>query len=556
MNAAQRSGALTQFDRMSKDRAGSNTWCCYPSHLLEKARRRIRTVAWLLLVLMAVGSIVDAVYARWVADIWDGRWFVASGIATLSSIAVIIVTRHPRVGHVAVMWLGLAYEIIICFIMAIIMPWMVYVDSGSLPYITWVSLLIILFPLVIPSPPRMTLWTALLAAGTRPAGLLVLEGIGVIQAGIVDYCMSVLSPMFAVAFAYVGSRIIYDMTEDVAAAKRMGSYQLDSMLGRGGMGEVWLARHRFLARPAAVKFVRPESLTSDPKQQRVQLARFEREAQATALLRSPHTIDVYDFGISDDGRFYYVMELLDGLDLDVLVNRFGALPPNRAMHFLGQVCESLGEAHDRGLIHRDVKPANVYVCRQGREYDFIKVLDFGLVKASGAGLDDGHLTGAGIHGTPNFMAPEQAMGSRTDHRSDIYALGCVAYWMLTGELVFRGQSVLQTMMMHVDQVPRPPAERSIHPIPRELDDIVLACLAKDPSERPQHVDVVADVMDSCAGPDRWTQAEAGAWWKTNFDVEASPVDVGVVPGSKFPVEDQPPIQPLGVSRHLSPNAEQ
>jgi serine/threonine-protein kinase len=219
-------------------------------------------------------------------------------------------------------------------------------------------------------------------------------------------------------------------------ARSLGTYRLERLLGKGGMGEVWLATHRLLARRAAIKLVRPEMLGGEAKVRRLALARFEQEARITASLRSPHTIALYDFGVSEAGAFYYVMELLSGFDADSLVVHFGPMPAERAVHVLRQVCDSLGEAHTRGLVHRDVKPSNIYVCSYRRSEDFVKVLDFGLVKPRWPGapqLTSDHV----VSGTPAFMSPEQVLGDReTDERSDLYSVGCVAYWLLTGVRVF------------------------------------------------------------------------------------------------------------------------
>jgi serine/threonine protein kinase len=279
------------------------------------------------------------------------------------------------------------------------------------------------------------------------------------------------------------------------------------------MGEVWLARHRLLARPAAIKLIRAEFLGGNGRGKEI-IQRFEREAQATALLRSPHTVEVYDFGTADDGSFYYVMELLDGFDLDQLVMRFGPLPPERAIHFLRQVCASLGEAHEAGLIHRDIKPANLYACRYGREVDFMKVLDFGLVTHT-PGADARGETGpqqvAG--GTPAFMSPEQVLGDeKVDARSDIYAIGCVAYWLLTGTTVFSGGTSMQTMMMQVSVKPEAPSQRSGHALPPALEEIVLACLAKEPDSRPQSVDELATRLGAVPVQRPWSRDDAIAWW--------------------------------------------
>jgi serine/threonine-protein kinase len=241
--------------------------------------------------------------------------------------------------------------------------------------------------------------------------------------------------------------------------------------------------------------------------------RFEREAQATALLRSPHTVEVYDFGTAADGSFYYVMELLDGFDLDQMVTRFGPLPPGRVVYLLRQVCASLAEAHDIGLIHRDIKPANLYVCRYGREVDFMKVLDFGLVMNTGTA---GPYAGEQVPlagGTPAFMSPEQVLGDeRVDARSDIYAIGCVAYWLLSGTQVFSGETPMQTMMMQVSVKPEPPSARSGHTFPVELEELVLQCLEKEPGARPQSVDELSARLATIPLGPVWGADDASEWW--------------------------------------------
>ncbi len=235
-------------------------------------------------------------------------------------------------------------------------------------------------------------------------------------------------------------------------ARDLGSYRLVEPLGSGGMGEVWRAEHVMLARPAAIKLIRTSGSAAPSRE--VQ-KRFEREARATARLSSPHTVQVFDYGTTDEGTFYYVMELLDGFDLDTLVKNFGPVPPERAIYLLRQACDSLAEAHARGLIHRDIKPANIYVCRYGIEVDFIKLLDFGLVKSAGA-MDaaDGTLTAVGtIAGTPGYMSPEMALGKNVGPEADIYSLGCVGYWLLTGRPVFERDTPVELLIDHARTAP-------------------------------------------------------------------------------------------------------
>jgi serine/threonine-protein kinase len=440
--------------------------------------------------------------------------FVGNVITIVLSLAIVVAAGSPRIRSARLLDLGLVFEVLLCAIISVTNPLSVYQDTGALPTMTWVTPLIILFPLIVPSPPKRTLVTALLAALMAPVGLVILDAARAVDANVDAVISIAFSPALAVVMAFYGSRVVYGLGLEVADARRMGSYRLERLLGRGGMGEVWLARHRLLARPAAVKLVRPELFAAggDPKQQ-VMLQRFEREAQTTALLRSPHTIELYDFGVTDAGTLYYVMELLDGLDAQSLVERHGPVPAERAVHLLMQVCESLAEAHDRDLVHRDIKPANIYVCRHGRDVDFVKVLDFGLVKTVDAAEHVRLTADAVISGTPAYMAPEQILGhGEQDARSDIYAVGCTAYWLLTGQLVFEGHSAMETLMGHAHEVPIAPSQRTDVRVPVSLDRLVLACLDKDPARRPQTADELSGKLLACQTRP-WSREDARRWWE-------------------------------------------
>jgi len=319
--------------------------------------------------------------------------------------------------------------------------------------------------------------------------------------------------VFVVASSILGVILCHVVWTARQEIESLGSYRLEELLGRGGMGEVWRAKHRLLARRAAIKLVRPEALGGERGNRDAVLTRFEREAQTTASLSSPHTIDLYDFGVSEGGRFYYVMELLDGYDAAELVQRFGPMPAERVVYLLQQVCESLGEAHAAGLIHRDIKPSNIYICRYGRAFDFVKVLDFGLVKHRNPHVTQ--LTAdQTLSGTPAFMAPEQILGTGAlDARSDIYAVGCVAYWLLTGSEVFQAETSLQVMLAHAYKPPVPPSERGDHPIPEALEAAVMACLAKDPDARPGSADDLSSILSRVDSGEDWTQEKARLWWR-------------------------------------------
>ncbi len=294
----------------------------------------------------------------------------------------------------------------------------------------------------------------------------------------------------------------------------IGSYRLVSLLGSGGMGEVWLARHRLLARPAAVKLIRHDVPPGSAREQLVR--RFQREAQVTAGLRSPHTVQLYDFGVNDGGSFYYVMEFLDGLDLQRIVTRFGPQPAERVVMLLRQACRSLAEAHERGLVHRDIKPANLFVARLGTEYDHLKVLDFGVVKDQSR-EDATMLSNQGIvQGTPAFIAPEIVLAEGLiDGRADLYSLACTAYWVLTAQTLFEASTPAQMLLHHAQTRPLPPSEKSELPVPEQLEAILMKCLEKDPAKRPHSALELESELARVPCEEPWTTQRAQEWWEVH-----------------------------------------
>jgi DNA-binding NtrC family response regulator len=293
---------------------------------------------------------------------------------------------------------------------------------------------------------------------------------------------------------------------------RVGSYRLIEQLGAGGMGEVWLGRHQLLARPAAIKIVR-DTMAAEGDGQNIR-ERFAREAQTTAELRSPHTVQLFDFGVTETGSFYYVMEQLRGLDLQRMVERHGPAPPERAVCLLKQACRSLAEAHAQGLVHRDIKPANLFACRLGQEFDFLKVLDFGVVsrhdREAGAGIT---MTGL-VLGTPAYLAPELVAGHGTfDHRVDLYALGCVAYWLLTGRTPFEAPDAATLLRHHSTTAAPAPSQAATAYIPPELDALVLDCLSKEPSRRPASAELLCERLAGLQNVAPWDQRRARSWWE-------------------------------------------
>jgi serine/threonine-protein kinase len=316
-----------------------------------------------------------------------------------------------------------------------------------------------------------------------------------------------------VAMAGAFSHTVYGLRKAVRDVRRLGQYTLEKKLGEGGMGVVYRASHAMLRRPTAIKLLLPERSGKEA------LARFEREVQRTAMLTHPNTVTVFDYGRTTEGVFYYAMELLEGASLDEIVEIDGPQPAERVIHLLEQAAASLAEAHDAGLIHRDVKPGNILVVDRAGISDLVKVLDFGLVKdigsgTSGAASSDTALTMANaITGTPLYLAPEAVAAPETvDARADLYALGAVGYWLLTGTHVFGGKSVFEVCAHHLHSVPDSPSARLGAPVAADLEAVLLACLAKRALDRPASAHVLRERLRACALAGLWTNARAAQWW--------------------------------------------
>ncbi len=312
----------------------------------------------------------------------------------------------------------------------------------------------------------------------------------------------------AVLLATGASRVIYGLRREAREARRLGQYTLEEKLGEGGMGIVYRARHAMLRRPTAVKLLPPDRAGE------ASLARFEREVQLTASLTHPNTVTVFDYGRTLDGIFYYAMELLDGASLESVVAVAGRLPPERVTHIVYHVSSALSEAHQVGLIHRDVKPANIILCRQGGFDDVPKVVDFGLVKdierATSISLTQGDV----IAGTPLYLSPEAITGSDAmDGRSDLYSLGAVGYFALTGTHVFDARTTVEVCAKHLHETPERPSGRIGCPLPEDLESVLLDCLAKQPGQRPATAGELCRRLEACASFGRWTPENASAWWR-------------------------------------------
>lgn len=327
-----------------------------------------------------------------------------------------------------------------------------------------------------------------------------------------DWSWSILDGLalgVAAATAVFGVYTINRLRREVAEAREFGQYRLTKLIGSGGMGEVYLAEHLMMKRPCAVKLIRAEK-AEDP----TILARFEREVQLTAKLSHWNNIDIFDYGRTADGAFYYVMEFLPGMSLKHLVSEHGPLPPGRVIYLLRQICWALNEAHSHGLVHRDIKPANIFAAYRGGLYDIAKLLDFGLVRSNLHEPNELTMVGS-VTGSPLFISPEQVTGeAEADPRIDIYALGGVAYFLLTGTPPFQDEKPMKVMIAHVNAEPEPPSKRK-RGVPKDLEAVVLKCLQKEPQNRYESADELLTALEACASASTWNEQEAEQWWGMN-----------------------------------------
>lgn len=499
----------------------------FPPDLMNRAAARFQVLAWLYAFTFFMSAFFPSLVSQGQRSMLfehPANW-VPGGVSIAMALAAALAIRLARLRPAAVTVLALAFEVVSSYGIAaaeFLQPR--GLNAGvSWVGLSWVSVWVLLFNVVVPTVPRYAVFAALASVTSVPVMVrLSIATFPVVAplTGSMIFWAFVFPYALVVIMAYVGARVIYSLGTEVARARELGSYRLEHRLGEGGMGEVWKASHRLLARPAAIKLIRSSAegkaagISDDMRR------RFEREAQVIAQLRSPHTVTLFDFGVADDGSFYYVMELLEGVDADAFIKRFGAIPAERVVHILRQICHSLSEAESRGLVHRDIKPANIFLCRYGEDYDFVKVLDFGLAKAVSESSSDTQTAITIQHviqGTPAFIAPEQVLGGDdVDGRADIYSTGCVAYWLLTGQLVFSSDSTMKTLLAHAQSLPEPPSARTTLPIPSELEAVVLSCLAKDREHRPRSARDLLQQLDAIALERPWTEQRAREWWMAHL----------------------------------------
>jgi serine/threonine-protein kinase len=499
-----------------------------PADLLNRAATRLRALALLYAFTFFMAGFFPAlvvpahrpmVFARPI------NWL--PGVASIGlGLAIAWIVRAVRLQPRSFVAVALTFEIASSYGIAAA-EFLQPLDVGrSWIGLSWVAVWTLLFNVVVPTLPRYAVLAALASVSAVPVMVVTSSRVFGPEFSLIPsfgglFFAFIFPYLLVVTMAYVGARVVYALGREVSRARELGSYRLVERLGAGGMGEVWKADHRLLARPAAIKLIRSPSGTAPGMASDDMHRRFEREAQVIARLRSPHTVTLFDFGVADDGAFYYVMELLEGLDTERLVRRFGPMPAERVVWILRQVCHSLSEAQSCGLVHRDIKPANIFLCRYGEDFDFVKVLDFGIAKAiadSPVAQTQTNLTLANIiQGTPAFIAPEQALGNtEIDARADIYSTGCVAYWLLTGALVFTADTPLKLLMAHAHSTPERPSAKSELPIPPQLDALVMSCLEKNRDNRPASARALLERLDAIGLQNPWTPDRARDWWKTHL----------------------------------------
>jgi serine/threonine-protein kinase len=382
--------------------------------------------------------------------------------------------------------------------------------------------------IVVPSTWQRTLCMSLLCAApvTFLAGWVVSHDASATeyqrQSAYID---SICWGALGVSVATVASRIIFGLRREAGRVKQLGQYHLVEKIGEGGMGAVYRASHAMLRRPTAVKLLHHAS--------EYNLDRFAREVRLTAQLTHPNTVAVHDYGRTADGLFYYAMELLDGVDLERLVEREGRIPPGRVICILRQVADALSEAHGIGLIHRDIKPANIILCERGGRPDVAKVVDFGLVKnLMGSEGSVALSRDNAVMGTPLYMSPEAIrQPDAVDGRSDLYAVGAVGFFLLTGRPVFDGTSIMEVCTHHLYTEPERPSTRIGIALPGDVEAVLLRCLAKEPSARHASAAELVSALDACKDAHSWTRADGERWWKA-FRAHGAPGQVGRISGTQ------------------------
>lgn len=481
-------------------------------------RQRLRSTSLLLSAGLLAFFVVRLVSIRELETAFDWIVLIIHGLVTLITSFIgwrlcrncVYVTHYSRLTELAIFGLTGAFFSVVTIAVLVAGAKHGYVASVAPMWMTLIFTYALFVPntwqraAVVISVMTVTPIAILIFVKFSTGGLeLLVTHSSYMKQGVLD---NVLVLLLSAAISIWGVHMVNSLRREAFEAKQLGQYQLRRRLGAGGMGEVYLAEHLMLKRRCAVKVIRGDKATDANT-----MARFEREVQATAQLTHWNSVEIFDYGRAADGTFYYVMEYLPGMNLEELVRMHGPMPPDRVVHLLRQICQALREAHEHGLIHRDIKPANIFAAQRGGIYDVAKLLDFGLVKPISM-PDSPQLTQMGvISGTPLYMSPEQALGETPDERSDIYSLGVVAWYLVTGKELFAESNPMKVILAHAHQ--RPPAPSTFNAdVSTELDSIILACLEKDPDKRPQSASDLHRLLLTVPESTGWSDSDAARWW--------------------------------------------
>lgn len=478
-----------------------------PPDLLDAVPGRLGTLSLLTASVFAVQIASDAFRPAGASGHTVG--LVVSALGIVVSLAVAALARRQRAGSDAFVDLAVAFEVTVGVALWITEFAAPFADTTHTPGIPTVTSLLLLFPVVVPLPRRAVVLAAALITLAGPLTLTAFVAAGQPAPPVGHALLWCSAAAVASVAATAAAGVVHRAYAGVAQARERDRYVLVERIGEGAMGEVYRARHERLARDTALKVIRT-ALADDPDGTQRVRDRFAQEARITARLRSPHVVELYDHGTAEDGTLYYAMELLDGFDLQALVEDHGPLPPGRVVHLLLQACDALAEAHARRLVHRDIKPSNLMACRLGTTPDVLKVLDFGTAKRPLRTGDRGLTAQEAFVGTPAYAAPEARLGS-VEPRTDLYGLGAVAWWLLTGTMLFDIDDPVAVLEAHATRpVPRM-ADVTPLSVPADLEAVVQDCLAKRPADRPRDALAVAQRLRACAVAP-WTREDAERWW--------------------------------------------
>ncbi len=477
---------------------------------------RLRVVAGFFALVATILLIPSHGLTAWVEE-WSVRflWHPTNLLHVTSVVVAFLVWRRLRAGPMSLRALLGVDVLLVAMTFGVTLGiYAISYDDGMVTMPGLIALFVVVRAIVVPSTVRRTLLLSIPA----PIGVLAIQ----LSYGVLYACDGYVVPQqyfpfqvawyqvllwMAVGMAALASRINFSLRVQAWKAKEMDQYVIEGPLGFGGMGEVHRAHHSLMKRPTAIKLIRAELAGKR------NLERFEKEVRQTSRLTHPNTIRIYDYGRTPDGEFFYAMELLDGADLEKIVDETGPLPPARVIRILSQTCAALEEAHAKGLVHRDVKPSNLLLSTQGLDRDVVKIMDFGLVKdtkSTGTTLTQADE----ICGSPHTISPEALTNGEVTGRSDLYSLGAVGCFLLTAQPVFDAQTVVEFAAAHLHRDPRPPSTL-LDGVPADLETILLACLQKDPEQRPADARAMRESLEACADADAWTQEDAHAWWQAH-----------------------------------------